>query len=140
MRKFRRAPRGIRPNWRSDRSTLRKGRHDGSFTSLFAWSRCRKSRSRFPTGPSRDHEEQTANGEAACCLTNLRKVLPMNTPVQFARRSRLKAYILPALVALAGAGSAYAGPATTFDRSEEHTSELQSLMRLSYAVFCLKQT
>src|SRR3546814_7039839 len=25
-------------------------------------------------------------------------------------------------------------------RSEEHTSELQSLMRLSYAVFCLKKT
>src|SRR3546814_6485522 len=25
-----------------------------------------------------------------------------------------------------------------FDRSEEHTSELQSLMRISYAVFCLK--
>src|SRR3546814_6443713 len=24
-------------------------------------------------------------------------------------------------------------------RSEEHTSELQSLMRISYAVFCLKQ-
>src|SRR3546814_1421540 len=32
-------------------------------------------------------------------------------------------------------------PGTTeaaFDRSEEHTSELQSLMRISYAVFCLK--
>src|SRR3546814_10626402 len=27
----------------------------------------------------------------------------------------------------------------TTDRSEEHTSELQSLMRISYAVFCLKQ-
>src|SRR3546814_1907502 len=26
-----------------------------------------------------------------------------------------------------------------FDRSEEHTSELQSLMRISYAVFCLKK-
>src|SRR3546814_3067438 len=26
-----------------------------------------------------------------------------------------------------------------FDRSEEHTSELQSLMRNSYAVFCLKK-
>src|SRR3546814_10684499 len=26
------------------------------------------------------------------------------------------------------------------DRSEEHTSELQSLMRISYAVFCLKNT
>src|SRR3546814_2624730 len=32
-----------------------------------------------------------------------------------------------------------AGPAGQFaaDRSEEHTSELQSLMRISYAVFCL---
>src|SRR3546814_4838596 len=27
----------------------------------------------------------------------------------------------------------------TFGRSEEHTSELQSLMRISYAVFCLKK-
>src|SRR3546814_5013927 len=26
----------------------------------------------------------------------------------------------------------------TIDRSEEHTSELQSLMRISYAVFCFK--
>src|SRR3546814_3996088 len=32
------------------------------------------------------------------------------------------------------------GPAAIRDlrRSEEHTSELQSLMRISYAVFCLK--
>src|SRR3546814_8909738 len=29
--------------------------------------------------------------------------------------------------------------ANTPDRSEEHTSELQSLMRISYAVFCLKK-
>src|SRR3546814_6071377 len=28
---------------------------------------------------------------------------------------------------------------TSFERSEEHTSELQSLMRISYAVFCLKK-
>src|SRR3546814_3574599 len=28
--------------------------------------------------------------------------------------------------------------AVVFNRSEEHTSELQSLMRISYAVFCLK--
>src|SRR3546814_1379307 len=27
----------------------------------------------------------------------------------------------------------------SFHRSEEHTSELQSLMRISYAVFCLKK-
>src|SRR3546814_1240098 len=30
--------------------------------------------------------------------------------------------------------------AMSTDRSEEHTSELQSLMRISYAVFCLKNT
>src|SRR3546814_8890967 len=28
---------------------------------------------------------------------------------------------------------------SSFCRSEEHTSELQSLMRISYAVFCLKK-
>src|SRR3546814_1078328 len=28
---------------------------------------------------------------------------------------------------------------SVLDRSEEHTSELQSLMRISYAVFCLKK-
>src|SRR3546814_1745037 len=31
-----------------------------------------------------------------------------------------------------------AAAARRFRRSEEHTSELQSLMRISYAVFCLK--
>src|SRR3546814_2374299 len=42
--------------------------------------------------------------------------------------------------------TAEGGPLTTdspvtlrWDRSEEHTSELQSLMRISYAVFCLKK-
>src|SRR3546814_2888485 len=30
-------------------------------------------------------------------------------------------------------------PASPVQRSEEHTSELQSLMRISYAVFCLKK-
>src|SRR3546814_6700277 len=31
------------------------------------------------------------------------------------------------------------GNRLTIKRSEEHTSELQSLMRISYAVFCLKK-
>src|SRR3546814_2790737 len=35
-------------------------------------------------------------------------------------------------------GCAANGPDPQFTRSEEHTSELQSLMRISYAVFCLK--
>src|SRR3546814_2038666 len=35
---------------------------------------------------------------------------------------------------LTGSGASFLVP-----RSEEHTSELQSLMRISYAVFCLKK-
>src|SRR3546814_5072838 len=44
--------------------------------------------------------------------------------------------------ALAGAVIAqffYVGAQVGVWRSEEHTSELQSLMRISYAVFCLKK-
>src|SRR3546814_4980199 len=33
----------------------------------------------------------------------------------------------------------FLAPSVTLMRSEEHTSELQSLMRISYAVFCLKK-
>src|SRR3546814_2086757 len=36
-------------------------------------------------------------------------------------------------------GAAAAGLQSGGGRSEEHTSELQSLMRISYAVFCLKK-
>src|SRR3546814_8785408 len=35
--------------------------------------------------------------------------------------------------------SSLTGLMSMFRRSEEHTSELQSLMRISYAVFCLKK-
>src|SRR3546814_10711452 len=38
-----------------------------------------------------------------------------------------------------GQRSAARGAGQTRFRSEEHTSELQSLMRISYAVFCLKK-
>src|SRR3546814_8138721 len=39
----------------------------------------------------------------------------------------------------AAIGRQFAGDKPQQGRSEEHTSELQSLMRISYAVFCLKQ-
>src|SRR3546814_2349487 len=39
----------------------------------------------------------------------------------------------------AGSPGSAVGPASGPGRSEEHTSELQSLMRISYAVFCLKK-
>src|SRR3546814_9439375 len=47
-----------------------------------------------------------------------------------ARRFRALSAVQPAAGRRAGRGA---------DRSEEHTSELQSLMRISYAVFCLKK-
>src|SRR3546814_8384253 len=37
------------------------------------------------------------------------------------------------------AGPTIEQPSVWYFRSEEHTSELQSLMRISYAVFCLKK-
>src|SRR3546814_3702144 len=45
------------------------------------------------------------------------------------------------LIARAGANRYLgdAGDSPIVERSEEHTSELQSLMRISYAVFCLKK-
>src|SRR3546814_10188105 len=42
-------------------------------------------------------------------------------------------------IAVAGAGAVFRAN-TPRPRSEEHTSELPSLMRISYAVFCLKKT
>src|SRR3546814_11901626 len=41
--------------------------------------------------------------------------------------------------AIGRAVDGFVAPAWLY-RSEEHTSELQSLMRISYAVFCLKKT
>src|SRR3546814_10546048 len=38
-----------------------------------------------------------------------------------------------------GMGAYSPAPVVTPQRSEEHTSELQSLMRISYAVFCWKK-
>src|SRR3546814_4925329 len=42
---------------------------------------------------------------------------------------------LPDIMEIKRKGQSFIG----YTRSEEHTSELQSLMRISYAVFCLKK-
>src|SRR3546814_5463733 len=55
-----------------------------------------------------------------------------------ARRQMAPAPAAPHIPAFPGE-SAGAGHAEAHHRSEEHTSELQSLMRISYAVFCLKK-
>src|SRR3546814_8559959 len=55
------------------------------------------------------------------------------------RRGRLRSAILRA-TGWQGSPAPRARPRPAPMRSEEHTSELQSLMRISYAVFCLKTT
>src|SRR3546814_7897161 len=53
--------------------------------------------------------------------------------------ARVNAVLVLIKVAALTAFVALTLPSSDFDRSEEHTSELQSLMRISYAVFCLKK-
>src|SRR3546814_3397913 len=48
-------------------------------------------------------------------------------------------YIADSKLKLEGSGASADDNGDGFGRSEEHTSELQSLMRISYAVFCLKK-
>src|SRR3546814_9708394 len=70
-------------------------------------------------------------------------------PISAARRSprRFRGHGVPAACAARRAGAPRSAPASRpvrlrrcpARRSEEHTSELQSLMRISYAVFCLKK-
>src|SRR3546814_6112940 len=76
---------------------------------------------------------------------------PRNEPIYRAIIAVLAASVLAgAVLALAGealfgsralatAGFGLAVVCGVFYKSEEHTSELQSLMRISYAVFCLKK-
>src|SRR3546814_4712633 len=47
--------------------------------------------------------------------------------------------VLAGLLLLVPVGAVEDGRGDEGGRSEEHTSELQSLMRISYAVFCLKK-
>src|SRR3546814_7472082 len=71
--------------------------------------------------------------------------LPATFSASMAREGlgRRPAICRPASAARSSAAAASsdgeAAPASSSARSEEHTSELQSLMRISYAVFCLKK-
>src|SRR3546814_6156562 len=64
---------------------------------------------------------------------------PTNGEEDYARNLHtLSPYLTPSCQAFLRADYDYRR--STGERSEEHTSELQSLMRISYAVFCLKNT
>src|SRR3546814_6537429 len=70
-------------------------------------------------------------GEAAVCNAALTKVNQVGTVTE--AKAAFDAAVARGWGAIVSARSGESG------RSEEHTSELQSLMRSSYAVFCLKQ-
>src|SRR3546814_10504636 len=69
------------------------------------------------------------------CDWNGPKMPPRLTPA--ARRLWLSALVLGILISCGDEADSVRSVSMT--RSEEHTSELQSLMRISYAVFCLKK-
>src|SRR3546814_1463470 len=68
-------------------------------------------------------ENQAKNNQKMRSMRRLERHLIIKVIIEIGRRSTL----IPLR------------PATARPRSEEHTSELQSLMRISYAVFCLKK-
>src|SRR3546814_2508619 len=67
-------------------------------------------------------------------LYGRRRAEPAQPPVDYRLGQQIKMPMQPSLALLFGLVWKAQG-----QRSEEHTSELQSLMRISYAVFCLKK-
>src|SRR3546814_1891968 len=102
---------------------------------------------------------ETSSGETDNCIAEIAKMRDLtdrpfgiNLPLLFLRDARMVDAVCNAPVTFvstsAGAPGKLLGPLKAAGkvvyhvvptRSEEHTSELQSLMRISYAVFCLKQ-
>src|SRR3546814_5116816 len=88
--------------------------------------------------PSAGERAQARPAERATTRSSWVERLSVNTQLlvtrlaHIARRPEITSVTRPA------AESASERPARYSPRSEEHTSELQSLMRISYAVFCLK--
>src|SRR3546814_5816312 len=74
---------------------------------------------------------------AAASMSRLR----VNSMSTEARPLRLRDWMIstPSMPDSASSSTWVMRVSTTAARSEEHTSELQSLMRISYAVFCLKK-
>src|SRR3546814_5965046 len=92
----------------------------------------------------------TSEAVTALCLKDAldRQPVSVDRPVR-ADNDRNRRRCMPGDDALCGQRKRYPGEhechhhcprsGATHWRSEEHTSELQSLMRISYAVFCLKK-
>src|SRR3546814_1769367 len=97
------------------------------YTTLFR-SRHSPSSSRAATGPSRSRDRRDRHTNYPVVLARERR------PVQGRCRPRLRSVRSSYLPSACNDPFSHAREGS---RSEEHTSELQSLMRISYAVFCL---
>src|SRR3546814_1221644 len=90
-----------------------------------------------------DRKKRTAlQATLRATLPDLSINLGGTTSIDVTRAGVDKGYGLKRLSAESGVpldGMLFIGDAIFPGRSEEHTSELQSLMRISYAVFCLKK-
>src|SRR3546814_4175987 len=85
---------------------------------------------RMYTAVPAPHMDVQVSREAGC------RKRPLRAPCTRAARDGFKRF------PQASSAASAAGPVSCLggsSRSEEHTSELQSLMRISYAVFCLKK-
>src|SRR3546814_5996019 len=85
------------------------------------------------------HAESPGRGQGSCVA--LRRAAGCRLAQQFQFKSSARACREPRYTVISDRrGSGYPAAVARRQRSEEHTSELQSLMRISYAVFCLKKT
>src|SRR3546814_10481548 len=90
---------------------------------------CARSRSRVPAGASTSSTScPSAEMKRTFVMAALCSLCPLSRNRCIHERERIVDLVLGRIAAKA-----------VTDRSEEHTSELQSLMRISYAVFCLKK-
>src|SRR3546814_952982 len=110
---------------------------DGCSSDLFSEGYC------VPAGETYAAVE-APKGEFACYLVSDGANKPFRVHLRapgFAHLSSMdevvKGHMLSDVVAMIGTYDIVFGEVDR--RSEEHTSELQSLMRISYAVFCLKK-
>src|SRR3546814_4520015 len=87
---------------------------------------------RFLYALSRDSRENSR-------LHEERVGIPVRRPGQTRRSHAHDPALTPTRIRPCRAASVVREAPPAFKRSEAHTSELQSLMRISYAVFCLKK-
>src|SRR3546814_6204707 len=90
---------------------------------------------------SQQQEGTNAIPKAAMEKLTAHKVYPIAVPSDYTGRSAMAPIKAGerTIVAIAECPPGNGPGLHNHERSEEHTSELQSLMRISYAVFCLKK-